>query len=87
MTNELKLLIEKAKAKWDAMTPPERRAMLWEQARSYVRAEIAFGTDADEREYVIASTCEDEEALAECRRKEQARLDQFDKMWPKEQDQ
>jgi len=49
MSDELKALIERSRALVAAMTPEEFEAMLREQAKSYARAEMAFGSDADER--------------------------------------
>lgn len=51
MDNELKELMAKVKARWAAMTPAEQEAELAAQRASYVRAEMAFGSDADEAEY------------------------------------
>lgn len=51
MDAELKELLAKAKAMVDAMSPEERDAMFKAQLKSFIRAELAFGSDADEREY------------------------------------
>lgn len=42
---ELDRLLAIAKAKWDAMTPVEREAMLKAQRDNYVKAEMAFGDE------------------------------------------
>ena len=48
---ELDRLIAWSKAHVEAMTPEEREEMFAAQAASWVRAEMAFGSDADERAY------------------------------------
>ena len=76
---DLEKLIETAKAKYDAMTPQERAALHRAQRDSYVRAEVAFGSDKDEAEYRAALLSGDEDWTAECRCKEAARLAAYDK--------
>jgi TRAP-type C4-dicarboxylate transport system substrate-binding protein len=71
---DLGRLIAAARARWDAMTPEERDAMLKAQAASYARAEAAFGSDADEAEYRAALESGDPERIAEVKRKEAERL-------------
>lgn len=48
---ELKALLEKAQKCVDAMTPAERAAMYAAQRESFVRAELVFGSDADEAKW------------------------------------
>ena len=48
---DLTQLIEEAKAKVEAMTPDERRAMYAAQRASWVRGEMAMGSDSDEAAY------------------------------------
>lgn len=51
MDAELRELIAKAKARFDAMPMADRIAEMEAQKASYVRAELAIGSDADEAEY------------------------------------
>lgn len=51
MDEELKQLLAKAKERWEALTPAEQEAELRAQRDSWVRAEMAFGSDADEAAY------------------------------------
>lgn len=51
MDEELRELIAKAKARWDAMTTEQRVAEMEAQKASWIRAELGFGSDADEAEY------------------------------------
>lgn len=51
MDKELEELLAKSKAMVEAMSPAEYAAMIQRQRESYVRAEMAFGSDADEAEY------------------------------------
>lgn len=51
MDVELEALLEKAR-EWDRSATPEmREEMMRRQRDSWVRAELAFGSDADEAEY------------------------------------
>lgn len=76
---DLEKLIERAKAKYDAMTPQERSALHRAQRDSYARAEVAFGSDEDEAEYNAAILSGDADRIANCRCKEAARLAAYDK--------
>lgn len=51
-----------------SMTPSEWDEMLRAQARSYARAEMAFGSDRDEAEYRAALESGDPERIAEVNR-------------------
>lgn len=44
-------LLRKARERYDRMTPAEREAMWRAQKASFARAELVFGSDADEAEY------------------------------------
>ena len=44
----LDLIITKARAAFNAMTPEAQEAMLQAQRKSWVRGEMAMGSDADE---------------------------------------
>lgn len=48
MKEPLSRLIAAAREQFSNMTPAQREAMLRDQARSFARAEAAFGSDADE---------------------------------------
>lgn len=50
----LDALIEQARAAVEAMSPAEREAMHEAQRRSWVRAELAMGSDADEARWRAA---------------------------------
>jgi hypothetical protein len=82
MDDPLRALIEKAQEAVAAMTP-EQRAAMWEaQKQSFIRAEMAFGSDADEAEYAAAIHSGDPERIAEVKRKESERLAVFDALPP-----
>jgi len=49
--DKLQALLAAAKARWDAMPPAEQEAMLQAQRESWVRGEMAMGTDRDEAEW------------------------------------
>ena len=61
--DDLEALIAKARAEFDALTPEEKRAHQEAQKRSYLRAEAAFGSDADEAAYRAALAANDKAAL------------------------
>lgn len=48
---DLDKLIQQSRERLAAMSPEERRKMYAAQRASYVRAEMAMGTDADEAAY------------------------------------
>lgn len=73
-------LLAEAKARVDAMSPEERAAMLARQRESFVRAEIGFGSDADEAEYRAALESGDPAEIDRVKRKEEARLEAYDKI-------
>ena len=83
----LEELMAKARAEYEAMTPAQRNALHREQRESYVRAEIALGSDADEAEYNEAILSGDQARIAECKRKESARLAAYDALIAQEADQ
>jgi hypothetical protein len=76
--DELTRAIQKARARFEAMTPAEKAEMSRRQARSWGRAEAAFGSDADEAEYAAAMASGDPDRIAEVKRKEEQRLAAFD---------
>lgn len=49
--NGIKELLLNAKARVDAMTPEERKAMYTAQRASWVKGELGMGNDADEARY------------------------------------
>lgn len=51
MNAELMNLLARAKAAADAMSPEEYAEMIRRQRESYVRGEMAMGSDADEAEF------------------------------------
>jgi hypothetical protein len=51
MDPELEALIEKAREWYRNATPKQREAMMHGQRESWVRGEMAFGSDADEAEF------------------------------------
>ena len=57
--------IEQARAAVDAMSPAEREAMYAAQRRSWVRGEMAMGSDADEARYRAAGPEERRRIAAE----------------------
>ncbi len=74
MDDELKKLIEAAVARYDAMTPEEKRAMHRAQMASYIRAEAGFGSDAEEAEYAAALASGDADRIAEAKGREEVRV-------------
>jgi hypothetical protein len=62
-SDDLAKLIAEANARFDALTPEQKRAHREEQRRSYLRAEAAFGSDADEAAYRAALASDDKTAL------------------------
>lgn len=70
----LETLIAMARAQWEAMTPAERRAMIDEQGWGWVRAEAAFGSDADEAAYRAAVAAGDTEMVAKLEAEAEARV-------------
>ena len=81
MTDQLNLaaLIAASVARYKAMTQEERRAHDLAQKESFVRAEVGFGSDADEAAYRDAYRSGDTETLRRLQAEETARLAQFDK--------
>jgi hypothetical protein len=75
---DLEKLIADARAKVDAMTPQELRAMLEQQARSVARAEAAFGSDADEAAYSAAYMAGDQAAIDRLNAEGEARVARLD---------
>lgn len=59
MSIELEELLRKAKERWDGMTPEQQDEMLKAQRESWVRGEMAMGTDRDEAEYRAALRARD----------------------------
>lgn len=57
---KLTALLAQSVAAVKAMTPAEREAMHEAQRKSWVRAELAFGSDADEARYRMAEPAERE---------------------------
>ena len=57
---ELDALIRESVERYRAMSPGEKAAMHEAQRRSWVRAELAFGDDADEARYRAAGDAERE---------------------------
>ena len=70
----LEVLIKQSIAAYKAMSPAEREAMHQAQRRSWARAEIGFGSDADEARYRVADTDERKRLDAEAN----ARVAAFD---------
>lgn len=62
---ELTRLIALSRAAVEATTPTEREAMYAAQRRSWVRGELAMGSDADEARYRAASDAERKAIAAE----------------------
>lgn len=71
-------LIAKSKADLAAMTPEDRAAMYAAQRESYLRAEAAFGSDADEAEYRAAMLSGDAERIARAEAAAAARVAAYD---------
>lgn len=63
MTTELEKLLAAARARWDALTPEQRREADRRQRRGYIMAEAAMGSDADEAAYRIAYNKQDVDTL------------------------
>lgn len=61
---ELSDLLRRASESYAAMTPAEKGEMHRQQRLSYVSAEMAFGSDADERAMACAIQTEDHETIA-----------------------
>lgn len=51
---EIDKMLKAAKKRMAAMTEAEREQMLYEQRKSFVRGELGFGSDEDERQYRTA---------------------------------
>jgi hypothetical protein len=81
MSNTLDALIETARVAWNGMTKEERAAMIEEQRRSYARAEVMFGSDADEAAMADAIARGDEAEVARLREAEEERGRTFDAIW------
>lgn len=64
---ELDELIQRAIAKYAAMTPAERAVMHDAQRRSWVRGELGMGSDADEAAYRGANPEERKQLDAEAK--------------------
>lgn len=73
MSDDLDDLLAAARDAMSKMTSDERQAMFDAQRKSYVRAEMGFGSDADESDYRNALTSGDEVGIAECECKAQER--------------
>lgn len=71
-------LLKRAFAHVAAMTPEERSAMYEAQRESWCRAELGFGTDADEAEYRAALARGDEETMIRLEREARERIARFD---------
>jgi hypothetical protein len=76
---DLLALLEKAQAKYDAMTPEQRREMWRAQRRSFIRGEAGMGGDADEAAYRIALQANDAEALQRLDAESKARVESAEK--------
>jgi hypothetical protein len=77
MSDAGKRLIDSVKAAREElarMTPAEREAMYRAQQDSFVRAEMAFGSDADEAEYGDALASGDPERIEAAKRRERERI-------------
>ena len=62
---------------------PEDQAAMWEaQRRSFVRAEVGFGSDADEAAYYAAIRRGDHAEVARLKAEQDDRLAAFDAAWP-----
>lgn len=70
--------IDEAKDWWDKATPKQREDMLRKQRESYVRAEIAFGSDKDEAFWRKAYEENDTETLRRLKHEETQRLARYD---------
>ena len=73
MNDDIKELIAKAR-----VAGPMTRAEVEAQRRSFVRAEIGLGSDADEIAYRSALASGDQEALAKLNKEAEARMAQVD---------
>jgi hypothetical protein len=76
---ELKDLIAKSNARFDAMSPAKQAEHRAAQRESYSRANVGFGSDKDEVKYRAALGSGDPAALAECQREETERLKWLDR--------
>jgi hypothetical protein len=74
MDDPLKALIEEAVARYEAMSPEQKRDMHRAQRASYIRAEAGFGTDAEEAEMAAALASGDADRIAQAKGREEARV-------------
>ena len=75
---ELGHMVKAAVARFDAMTPEQQREHRREQDESYARAEVAFGSDADETAYRDALQSGDHARIAKEESKAAARIKFFE---------
>ncbi|MCU0909768.1 MAG: hypothetical protein MUE98_00040 [Rhodobacteraceae bacterium] len=75
MTEELELLIARARREWEAKSPADREAMIAAQKVNYAVSEAAWGSDADEAAYRAAYEAGDEAEMARLEAESQARMD------------
>jgi uncharacterized protein len=75
---ELQDLLKRAAAKFDAMTPEQRREMMAAQRRSWAPDEAGMGSDADEAAYAAALRAGDTETVARLEAESQARMRSID---------
>lgn len=74
MDDPLKSLIEEAVARYEAMSPEQKRAMHRAQMASFIRAEAGFGSDAEEAEMAAALASGDAARIEAAKGREEARV-------------
>ncbi len=81
---ELQAAFDRANALYNAMTPAEQARMRQRQRRSFVRAEIGFGSDADEAAYRAALARGDTEEMARLDAESKERIAAFVARFPEQ---
>lgn len=66
-----------------ALPPDVQERLLAEQRRSWVRGEVALGSDRDEAAYRKALAAGDQATLQRLKDEAAKRLKNFDKRWPR----
>lgn len=73
---ELGLLLQKAVAAYNAMTPTQRAEHDRLQRRSWILAEAGFGNDKDEAEYAATLAAGNQEKIAQLKAESDERVKQ-----------
>lgn len=74
MANDLNTLLARARDRWNSMSPREKEQMLASQCRSYVIAEVGFGSDRDEADYAAAVAAGDRNEIQRLRAEAEKRM-------------